>query len=76
MPFTAAMTGFGQRTIDEHQRRAGGHGLGEEALAPIGIVAVRLQLLEVVAGRERRARAGDDDGADRLLRAETGDRLA
>ena len=66
IPFTAAMTGFGERTIVSIMLRAGRHGLGEERAAPVFIVTVRRQLLEVVARGERAANAGDDDGADRI----------
>ena len=63
MPFTAAITGFGERTIVSIISEQALHDLGEERAAAVGVVAMRRQLLEVVARGERRAGAGDDDGA-------------
>ena len=54
----------------QHHVGAGGHGLGEEGAAAVGIVAMRRQFLEIVTGGEGRAGAGDDDGANGIRAAD------
>ena len=51
-PSTSAITGLGWRDDRLHQRRAGGHGLGEEGPAAVRIGAARRHFLEIVAGAE------------------------
>jgi len=50
-----------------HEVGAARHRLLVETLAAIGVVAMRLQLLEIVASRQRGAVGGDDDDAGRAI---------
>ncbi len=54
-----------------HQLSAARHRALEERRAAVGVVAMRLQFLEVVAGRQRRTFAGEHDDARRRI---SGDR--
>ncbi|MGY4488517.1 hypothetical protein ACVWWR_007708 [Bradyrhizobium sp. LM3.2] len=70
MPWTDATHGLGQVYDRLHHRATGGHHLGEEGTAAIGVVAARGQLFHVVAGGEGGTIGRDHDAADSLVVAD------
>src|SRR5271166_596831 len=62
-----------QRDDRLHERDAARHDLFVEGMAPVGVVAVSLDLPEVVAGAQRRPVAGDDDGARPIVLGDVGE---
>src|SRR5271166_5454641 len=62
-----------QRDDRLHERSAAGHDVLVEGAPPVGVVAVSLDLPEVVAGAERRPFAGDHDGARLAVLGEVGE---
>lgn len=62
--------GLGVLGQPAHEQRAAVEQLFVESLAAVEIVAVGLNLAQVVAGAEHRPLAGDDDGAHRIIPGE------